>query len=28
LMPHETVIEDPLQLFAPAGGDQVAVARR
>ena len=28
LMPHETVIDDPLQLFAPAGGDQVAVARR
>ena len=28
LMAHETVIEDPLQLFAPVGGDQVAVARR
>ena len=28
LMPRETVIDDPLQLFAPIGGDQVAVARR
>ncbi|OYW53151.1 MAG: hypothetical protein B7Y80_17465 [Hyphomicrobium sp. 32-62-53] len=28
LMPHETVIDDPLQLFAPASGNKGAIARR
>ena len=28
LQPQETIVGDPLQLFASVGGDQVAVARR